>query len=202
LSGAVPLKAIGAANLRSPTGACPNGIPKYSETSESFVAGCPLTGPLLVLTVCPTVQLAARSSRSVAKAHNGATRAKSTKDLMAESTQAIATRTRGTRDNEERHLHLYSASTSTTYLSRTNFHFNSASSKSAQSAIIEKSGPTLDNGTCGVRHGGSLFPMRLAHHPYPPVSYRGATQEHPKRTRAGSLGTVQMRRKRHFSGYV
>jgi hypothetical protein len=116
LSGAVPLKATGAANLRSPTGACPKGIPKYSETSESFVAGCPVTGPLLVFTVCPTVQLAARSSRLVAKAHNGARRAKSTKDLMAEHTQAIATGKRAAKDRRERHLHLYTAPTSTAYL--------------------------------------------------------------------------------------
>jgi hypothetical protein len=84
LSGAVPLNATGAANLKSPTGACPNGMPRYSETSESFFAGCPLTGPLLVWTVCPTVQLAARSSRSVAKTQDAAARANITKDLMAE----------------------------------------------------------------------------------------------------------------------
>ena len=83
LSGAVPLNATGAANLRSPTGACPKGIPKYTETSESFVAGCPLTGPLLVVTVCPTVQFAARSSRSVAKAHVAAAREKRRIGFMA-----------------------------------------------------------------------------------------------------------------------
>jgi hypothetical protein len=86
------LKATGAANLRSPTGACPNGMPRYSETSESFFAGCPLTGPLLVWTVCPTVQLAARCSRSVATTQDAAARARITKDLMAEFIQSTYNR--------------------------------------------------------------------------------------------------------------
>jgi hypothetical protein len=47
----------GAANLRFPTGGCPNGIPRYSETSEYADAACPVTEPLVVSTVCPTVKL-------------------------------------------------------------------------------------------------------------------------------------------------
>jgi hypothetical protein len=90
LSAAVPLKATGAANLRSPIGACPKGIPKYSETCESFVAGCPLTGPLLVWTVCPTVQFDCRSSTIVANIHDDAARAKSTKDFIADITYPAA----------------------------------------------------------------------------------------------------------------
>lgn len=69
---AVPLKATGAANLKSPTGACPKGIPKYSETCEAFEAVCPLTGPLDVWTVCPTVQFVCLCSmlwKTLAEAH-------------------------------------------------------------------------------------------------------------------------------------
>jgi hypothetical protein len=70
LRDALPVNLTGAANLKSPIGACPYGIPKYSETCESFAAGCPLTGPLLVCTVCPTVQFDCRSRRpSILEAH-------------------------------------------------------------------------------------------------------------------------------------
>jgi hypothetical protein len=46
----------GGAHLKSPTGACAYGIPRYSDTVESLAAACPVTEPLYVFTVCPTVQ--------------------------------------------------------------------------------------------------------------------------------------------------
>lgn len=58
----LPVNFTGAANLKSPIGACPYRIPKYSETCELFFAACPVTGPLLVCTVCPIVQPYVRSS--------------------------------------------------------------------------------------------------------------------------------------------
>lgn len=56
LSGAVPANLTGAANRRSPVGGSAYGMPRYSETCESLLAGCPETGPEFVWTVCPTVQ--------------------------------------------------------------------------------------------------------------------------------------------------
>jgi hypothetical protein len=47
----------GGAHLKSPTGACAYGIPRYSDTVESLAAACPVTEPLYVFTVCPIVQL-------------------------------------------------------------------------------------------------------------------------------------------------
>lgn len=64
----VPLNLTGAANLKSPIGAWPYCIPKYSETCEAFFAGCPPTGPLLVCTVWPTVQFVCRISRELEEA--------------------------------------------------------------------------------------------------------------------------------------
>ena len=73
----------GAANLRFPIGAWAKGIPKYWETCESLVAACPLTGPLLVCTVCPTVQLDDRCSKSVAYTRTTtATRTRRIEDFM------------------------------------------------------------------------------------------------------------------------
>lgn len=39
-----------------PVGGWAKGMLKYSETSAKTDAACPSTGPLLVVTVCPTVQ--------------------------------------------------------------------------------------------------------------------------------------------------
>lgn len=73
---AVPSKATGAANRRSPVGACANGIPRYSETeeAEALRAACPITDPELVCTVCPTVQFEADCLVTIPAAANGARR--------------------------------------------------------------------------------------------------------------------------------
>lgn len=42
-------------------------MPKYSDTSVFEEAGCPVTGPLLVSTTCPTVQFVALSSKELTK---------------------------------------------------------------------------------------------------------------------------------------
>ena len=80
----MPLNATGAAHLRSPTGAWAYGIPRYSETLESFLAACPLTGPLLVLTVCPTVQFedCRCSTRAEADAEHAVTRVRRIEDFI------------------------------------------------------------------------------------------------------------------------
>jgi hypothetical protein len=47
---------FGAAKRKFPTGGCANGMPKYSETSGCHDAAWPVTLPLVVFTVLPTVQ--------------------------------------------------------------------------------------------------------------------------------------------------
>jgi hypothetical protein len=68
LSGLFPVYLTGASNLRSPIGGWANGIPRYSDTPVWFVAAWPETGPLLVCTVCPTVQLEAVPCRAISSA--------------------------------------------------------------------------------------------------------------------------------------
>jgi hypothetical protein len=46
----------GVAKRRFPTGEAANGMPRYSDTCVVFNAAWPLTGPLQVWTVRPTVQ--------------------------------------------------------------------------------------------------------------------------------------------------
>ena len=58
----------GAAQRRLSTGACAKGIPRYSETSGAHSDGWPSSRPLVVFTVCPTVQvLAAKAKGSCAR---------------------------------------------------------------------------------------------------------------------------------------
>lgn len=67
-----------------------------------FFAACPLTGPLSVCTVCPTVQLAAwRRSRLKALAQSPAARVRSTDDFMTAMFISSASENAGKRQTRE-----------------------------------------------------------------------------------------------------
>jgi len=74
LIGELPEYFCGGAKRRSPTGGTANGIPRYSDTCDAFNAGWPLTGPLSVWTVWPTIQSDCLSSTVFANEKAGTAR--------------------------------------------------------------------------------------------------------------------------------
>ena len=79
-------------------------MPRYSETCESLVAAWPLTGPLVVCTVCPIVQLAClglNSSREEAKAQVTAPRLRKAEVLMVVAVKGRAMTSKEEEEEED-----------------------------------------------------------------------------------------------------